>query len=402
GAPKKKSRAWIWVTVAVVLMVGIGAAVTLVVLQPWSDDSSSKKADEEKDSPEKAVQSDIDGDGRGDAVYRIRYDYDNVKQVTALSDGEKFETSETAVDADSKSQQMYLDWDGDGVNEDLTTNVIGSASQLTLSSADDDWPEDQTFTFSFSSLREYGDPDMRVTHGDFDGDGNEDLAVAGQNKKKVDIYVLAGDGKGTFADPSPWVSVPNAVIDVMSFYPGDFDKDGDADLWVELPSGRLDAKAYKTGYYGDRGYELLTSDGKSFTPGAVVKAPGYYNLLLVGDVTGDGTDSIVGVDSDSYNKSVTITVFDVSGGQMTTVTGFAGSSKIGKRTVQSAQLSDVDGDGKADIVFAAKDYEEKAFTGLQVMRSTGAVFESASVWAEIPVCPDDSCRLEFEGAADRY
>ena len=402
-APAKKSRAWIWVTLAVVLILGAGTGITLAVVKPWSDDDSSSKTDDDKDKGStKAIQGDIDGDGLGDASYFITYAYDNVKQVTAISDGEKFETKEVAVDPRAQPQQWYFDWDGDGVNEDLTARVVSSGGEVTLTSSDDDWPGDETYSFSFASLREYGDPEMVVNHGDFDGDGNEDIVVAGQKNKVVDVYVLTGDGKGGFADPSLWISVPNAVVDAVQLYVGDFDKDGDDDLWTQLPSERLDGEAYTRGYYGDRGYALLTSDGKAFSMGAVVKSSGYYSTLLVGDVTGDGTDNIVAVESNSYNEEVAITVFDVSGGAMSEVTGFTGGSNIGDRNVQSAQLSDVDGDGKADVVFAAKNYDDKAFSGVQVMKSTGAVFESATVWADIPACPDDNCRIQFQGTPSRY
>ncbi|NHA00483.1 hypothetical protein G5V59_11815 [Nocardioides sp. W3-2-3] len=76
-------------------------------------------------------------------------------------------------------------------------------------------------------------PTSRLVAGDFDGDGDQDLAVAGPNDRVVDISVLANDGKGTFSDPTLWVSIPNAVIDVVRLYPGDFDKDGDTDLWAQ-------------------------------------------------------------------------------------------------------------------------------------------------------------------------
>jgi hypothetical protein len=45
-----------------------------------------------------------------------------------------------------------------------------------------------------------------------------------------------------------------------------------------------------------------------------------------------------------------------------------------------------------------KSYEESKFTGVQVMKSTGTVFESATVWAETPSCQDDKCRIEFPKA----
>ncbi len=79
---------------------------------------------------------------------------------------------------------------------------MASGKQVTLTSTDDEFPDDQSFTLSLSSLKEFGDPEVQVVSGDFDGDGDQDLAVASPNDRNVDISVLANDGTGTFADPA--------------------------------------------------------------------------------------------------------------------------------------------------------------------------------------------------------
>lgn len=394
----RKSRLGLWITLSLVLLLGVGTAVTLAVLQPW--DGGDGKADDPKDPDGKvaaAVQGDVDGDGLGDVRYYVNFDYDDVKKVEAKSNGNGFELSEVAVDPYSEPKEIFLDWDGDGVNERLVWKFVASGNQITLSSPDGDFPGEQTFTMSLSTLREYGGPDIQVVSGDFDGDGDQDLAVAGPNDRVVDISVLLNDGKGTFAAPVLWLSIPNAVIDVVRLWPGDFDKDGDTDLWAQLPAERLDDEDYSGYYSGDRGYALLKSSGKKFEAGAVSKASDYFEALLVGDVTGDGTANLVGVKTNSSNEELTVSVFDVSSGRLQEVTGFTGTTKIGQRSLQGATLSDVEGDGKADLVFVVKAYKEAKFTGVQVMKSTGAVFEAALVWAETPACKDDGCRIEFIG-----
>lgn len=396
--PPRKSRLWVWLTLGVVLLLGIGTAVTLVALKPW--DGGDERADDPKDpdgSSDAAIQGDIDGDGKGDARYYVYLDYDDVKKVEATSTGQGFELEEVAVEPYTEPKDLYFDWDGDGVNEQLVWKFVESGRQLTLSSADGDFPGEQNFTLSLSTLREYGGPEIQVAPGDYDGDGDQDLAVAGPNDRVVDVSVLTNDGKGTFSDPVLWLSIPNAVIDVTRLYPGDFDKDGDADLWAQLPAERLDDDDFSGYYSGDRGYALLKSSGKGFEAGAVAKPSDYFDALLVGDVTGDGTTSLVGVQSNSYEEELSVKVFDVSSGRMQEVAGFTGKSKVGKRNLQGATLSDVDGDGRADVVFVVKAYNEKKFTGVQVMRSTGSVFEPALVWAETPECKEDSCRVEFIG-----
>lgn len=398
-APPKKGRLWLWITLAVVLVLAAGTGVTLAVLKPWDDSSTASKGKDPDGDPdtgkdEKAIQGDVTGDDFGDALYYLYYDYDNVKKVTATSNGNGFETNEVAVDPYTEPNELYFDWDGDGVNEKLAWKFVSSGKQITLSSNDSDFPGEQTHTASLSSLKEYGDIQVRVVNGDFDGDGDQDLALAGPNDKVVDVSVLVNDGKGSFAAPVLWVSIPNAVIDVTRITPGDFDKDGDADLWAELPAERLDDEAYTKYYSGDRGYALLTSSGNNFEVGAVNKSSTYAEAFLVGDVVGDGTTNIVGVNT-TYDEKLTVNVYDVSSGQLKEVAGFTGTTNVGNRSLQGASLSDVDGDGKADVVFAVKAYKETKFTGIQVMTSTGAVFEEALVWADTPPCTDDSCRIEF-------
>ncbi|NHA00482.1 hypothetical protein G5V59_11810 [Nocardioides sp. W3-2-3] len=102
--------------------------------------------------------------------------------------------------------------------------------------------------------------------------------------------------------------------------------------------------------------------------------------------------------TNSYDQETTAQVYDVSSGRLQPVSGFTGTSKIGQRSLQGAVLSDVDGDGKGDLVFVVKAYKEAKFTGVQVMKSTGAVLDPALVWAETPACKDDDCRIEFIGS----
>lgn len=416
GPGQRRSRTWVWATLGLALLLAVGVGVTLGVLQPWDDDTATAgdggdggdgedggdggDGGDDTTGP-KAVEGDIDGDGKGDAIYYVYLDYDNVRRVTATSDGSVFTTNEVAVEAYDEPNDFYVDWDGDGVNERLTWSFVDSAKQITLSSNDPDFPGgEQNFTLSLSSLREYG-LKIQVQVGDFDGDGDLDVAVAGPNDKVVDVSVLLNDGKGTFAAPVLWASIPNAIIDATLIRAGDFDGDGKADLWTQLPADRLKDKDYTEYYSGDRGFAMLTSTGDRFEIGAVAKTQVYQDAFLVGDVTGDGTVSVVGVKANSYDEQLVVTVYDVSSGQPKEVTAFTGTSNIGRRVLQGATLSDVDGDGKADLVYVVKNYDEEKFTGVQVMKSTGSVFESATVWAETPPCEDDTCRISFP-ASKRY
>ncbi|GAA1527686.1 FG-GAP-like repeat-containing protein [Nocardioides humi] len=397
--PPRRSRLGLWIALAVVLVLIAGAAGTLAALRPWEDDdrTAGDGGGQGDDPAAVAIQGDLDGDGHGDAVYYFYPDYDSGKKITATSNGEVFSTTEVAVEPYREPDSLFLDWDGDGVNEVLTWAFVDSANQLTLSSTESDFPGEQTFRLPLSSLKDYG-LRIQVQAGDFDGDGKVDLAVAGPNDKAVDIQVLRGDGTGGFGDPVRWASIPNATIDATEIRSGDFDHDGDADLWTQLPSEKVKDEDY-TGYYsGRKGYAMLTSTGSEFEIGAVTENSIYADEYLVGDVTGDGTISLVTVQARSYDEKVEVKVYDLAEGRPKEVAGFTGTSTIGQRSLQGAILSDVDGDGRGDIVFVVKAYKESKFTGVQVMRSNGSGFERATVWAETPPCDSDDCRIRFQGS----
>jgi hypothetical protein len=394
-ATPRRSRLGLWIALAVVLVLLAAAAGTLAALRPWEDDPSAGGGDDGggKDHPA-AIQGDIDGDGHGDAVFYFSPDYDSTTRVTASSNGTVFTTSELAVEDSQEPNELYLDWDDDGVNEQLSWSFVDDANQLTLSSTDKEFPGDQTFRLALSSLEEFGTK-IDVQAGDFDGDGRPDLALVGPHDRTVEVQVLLGDGNGGFADPVRWASLTNATIDSTEIRAGDFDHDGLADLWTRLPAEKVKDEDY-TGYYsGKQGYALLTSTGKDFAVGAVAEDDLYADAYLVGDVTGDGTTSLVAVQASSYDEEVEITVYDLADGRPRAVAGFTGTSTIGQRSLQGATLSDVDGDGRGDVVFVVKALKEAKFTGVQVMRSTGTVFEKATVWAETPACENADCRIEF-------
>lgn len=88
---------------------------------------------------------------------------------------------------------------------------------------------DLTFTGSTVLLTGIGPNSIAV--GDFNHDGNADLAVANQFDANVTIYV--GDGKGNFAAPN----VPGYTPPATSSFPysvaiGDFNNDGEQDVAV--------------------------------------------------------------------------------------------------------------------------------------------------------------------------
>ncbi len=95
----------------------------------------------------------------------------------------------------------------------MTVAIGGSAAQAA-----------PTFAPPVASPFAAGTNPYSVTGGDFDKDGDTDLATA--NEGSDDVSVLINDGDGTFAPAAPVA----AGTDPRSVTGGDLDNDGDTDL----------------------------------------------------------------------------------------------------------------------------------------------------------------------------
>jgi hypothetical protein len=130
---------------------------------------------------------------------------------------------------------------------------------------------DGTFTQANGSPILLGQSLSAIVAGDFNGDGKLDLAVADAGANAV--YILLGNGDGTFQSPItiPVGSDPDAMV------AGDFNNDGKLDLAVAN--------------YGDGTVTLLLGNGDgtfteaSGSPYAVGKCP---NAIVAADFNGDG------------------------------------------------------------------------------------------------------------------
>ena len=123
-----------------------------------------------------------------------------------------------------------LDGDGDldivagcNIGEAVTTllntgtGVFGSRSDLSVADT-------------------YGHNPWGITVGDFDHDGQRDVAVARRNSSQVPVYI--GNGDGTFA-ATPAATVGVSSTDLLGAASGDFDNDDKLDLAVIGIDARL-------------------------------------------------------------------------------------------------------------------------------------------------------------------
>ena len=186
------------------------------------------------------------------------------------------------------------------------------------------------FTAAPGSPFAAGSEPTSVAVGDFNGDGRPDLAVA--NYGSGTVTVLLGNGRGGFtAAPGSPFAVGSGP---MSVAVGDFNGDGKPDLAIAS--------------LGAGGVTVLLGDGTGrFTavtgsPFAVGSGP---ICVAVGDFNGDGKpDLAVG----TYGGALTVLLGDGTGG----FTAAPGGTLALGGILNSVAVADFNGDGKPDVAIA--------------------------------------------------
>jgi VCBS repeat-containing protein len=187
-------------------------------------------------------------------------------------------------------------------------------------------------SYPLSSLR--GPASVAV--GDFNGDGDPDLAVA--NQLSGDISVLFGANATGFTGPivvASGTDPVDPVSDPVSVAVGDFNQDGNPDLAVaEQSPGQVRV--------------LLGDAGGTFTTAAKVppenQADGGLSWVAVGDFNGDGDPDLAAANMNTGNVEV---LLGGAGGSFTGPTNFSAGSSLA-----SVAVGDFNGDGKPDLAVA--------------------------------------------------
>ena len=196
-----------------------------------------------------------------------------------------------------------------------------------------------------------------LASGDVNNDGKIDLVV----NNSTSISIWNGKGDGTFTQGQSYATIPTDGIISVS----DLDGDGNADIFVGLGDGEF--------YGGDEGspnlaYGLMGNGNGTFQ-GAPQFGTGEYTGNNLADVTGSGTlDLITNTVNTPYGYPDTVVpAFTVQLGTgkgsfnpvATTITAPAsfvlnGTTVTGANTTNADTFAvgDINGDGKADLVFA--------------------------------------------------
>ena len=162
---------------------------------------------------------------------------------------------------------------------------------------------------------------------DFNGDGNQDLAVANVNGNELTI--LLGDGSGGF---SPAPGSPIAISRPYSVAAEDFNGDGKPDL------------AVANNFAANGTVSVLVGDGTGgFSQGMVAACPNAV-FMAVGDFNGDGNQDLAATNNGSGG---TVTVLLGNGGA-----GFSpapASPFAAGNEPRYVVVSDLNGDGTQDL-----------------------------------------------------
>ena len=172
----------------------------------------------------------------------------------------------TAPVGDHPTSIAVGDFDNDG-DDDLAVTNDGGGAGHTISIVANDYPTG----FVVAATIRVGDEPIAIVSGDWDSDGDLDLAVA--NHISDDISILRNDGRGNFAEASRTTMPEKSYPFMMAM--GDFDQDGDLDISV--------ANFFETG-----ALSILANNGVGgFSVAATIVVRGNPYSVTTGDFDGD-------------------------------------------------------------------------------------------------------------------
>ena len=216
------------------------------------------------------------------------------------------------------------DFNGDGKLDLAVANYGGYGFPSTVSIL----LGDGRGNFTLASSPAAGDSPLSVAVGDFNGDGNLDLAVA--NEVGGCVTILLGDGTGNFT----LTSSPAAGDEPVSVAVGDFNGDGKLDLAVA-----------NWGYFSASTVDILLGDGAGkFTLASSTLTGSDSDAVAVGDFNGDGKLDLAVANRSGNN--VSILLGDGAGNFTLTSSPATGSEPY------SVAVGDFNGDGKLDLAVA--------------------------------------------------
>ena len=278
-------------------------------------------------NPSSVVTADFNGDGIPDFAVLNELGH-SITILLGKGDG-TFQAATNTLQLSSQGSGPLMavvgDFNRDG-NADLAV-VMGNSSTIAVFLGHGDG------TFAPAILNsQAASVSYLLVVADFNGDGIEDLAVENSNSGSGSISILLGNGDGTFNASTVVVS---GIISPADLVEADFNGDGIPDL------------AFVNGGVPSSVVVLLGNGDGTFKTLPAVSTPGYLTYIAVGDFNQDGKPDIF-----AFAANGTTTLLGNGDG---TFSAAAGAQPIISPTPQGIAVADFNGDGKPDIALLFQD-----------------------------------------------
>jgi pimeloyl-ACP methyl ester carboxylesterase len=271
--------------------------------------------------PYVVAAADFNGDGKLDLVVG-KVDGSGVSLFLGNGDG-TFGSERLLTNQGLSSSIAIGDINGDGKKDFvLNSSVNNGMIAVFLGNGDGTFTAAPSISISISAS-------SVLALGDFNGDGNLDM-VATSVSPNHGVYILLGNGDGTFQSP---INV-GSVVQPYSVAVADFDGDGKLDVAMTDASNQAVAILFGNG------------DG-TFRPQVEFPANGYANSLVAADLNGDGLLDIAVANEGPVggNAGGLSVLLNMGHGTFALPVNYAPGSAF-----YSVASDDVNGDGKLDVL----------------------------------------------------
>lgn len=268
------------------------------------------------DNPNGVATGDFNNDGKADFAVASQ----GTKDVTVyLGNGSGGFTSAGSFAALQGAFSVAVgDLNKDGKQDIVVANAFAAVNKVSVLLGIGDG------TFASANNIGVGSAPFQAVIGDFNRDGNPDIATA--NNTSANVSILIGNGAGGFAPAVNYPVAPHSNGLAL----GDFNNDGKLDI----VSGSGDTNNISI---------LLGTGTGNFAPFTTIDVGRPSAKFAVGDFNSDGKVDVVFTTFSSVNVGVLLG--DGIGG-FTSVANFPGSLSNG------VTVGDLNGDGKQDVAYA--------------------------------------------------